>query len=153
MTNKEKVGQVATRLFAKQGFNGTSTKQIVLKVEVTESLLHYHLDGKDHLFADIFKSSFVQYPSRLDAIEVTSEAEFEKLKRLLFLDLKFDNDFPYVTYLIVSTCPSKPVSYPISAPSSLVKGVCSWKGLYRSTLKMVWFQGNSKKISEKLQIP
>lgn len=132
MTNKEKNGQVATRLFSEQDFNGTSAKLIALKVGVSEPLLHCHLDGKDHLFADILKTSFLQYHSRLDNIEVATGTEFEKLKRLIFLDLKFANDFPYETYLIVSACPSMPVSYPISALNSLVKGAASWKELYRS---------------------
>lgn len=47
MTNIETIVQVATRLFAEQGFEGTSTKQITLEVGVTEPLIYYHFEGKD----------------------------------------------------------------------------------------------------------
>jgi AcrR family transcriptional regulator len=107
MTNKEKILHVATRLFAVQGFYGTSIKQITLEVGVTEPLLYYHFDGKDDLFTDIIKTTFVQYHRSLDAIEEPAKTQFEKLERFISLHFKFVAEFPYETYLIVSACPAK----------------------------------------------
>jgi len=38
------------RLFASQGFEGTTTLQIAGEGGVTEPLLYYHFKGKDELF-------------------------------------------------------------------------------------------------------
>ena len=107
MTNKEKIIQVATRLFASQGFEGTSIKQITLEVGVTEPLIYYHFESKDDLFAEILKTTFAQYNRYLDSIEEPTVTNFEKLKRVISLHFKFVSDFPYETYLIVSSCPPK----------------------------------------------
>ena len=63
MKNKDKILQAATRLFAEQGFEATTAKQITAEIGVTEPLIYYHFEGKDDLFAEILKSIFLRIPS------------------------------------------------------------------------------------------
>ncbi len=45
--------EVAIRLFAKQGFSGTTTKKIAEEVGVSEAMVFKHFANKDKLYADI----------------------------------------------------------------------------------------------------
>ncbi len=83
MTNKGKIIQVATRLFAEPGFEAASSKQITSEIGVTEPLIYYHFDGKDDLFAEILKSTFGNYCRGLDSVDNPAETQFEKLERLI----------------------------------------------------------------------
>lgn len=47
---REQILDVATRLFARQGFQGTTTKQISLHAKVNEALIFRHFPSKDDLY-------------------------------------------------------------------------------------------------------
>jgi len=47
LTKKQNIIQAAARLFAEQGFEGTTTLQIAHEADVTEPLIYYHFKGKD----------------------------------------------------------------------------------------------------------
>jgi AcrR family transcriptional regulator len=47
MNKKETILKTAARLFANQGFDGSTTVQIAREVGVTELLIFYHFKGKD----------------------------------------------------------------------------------------------------------
>ena len=47
---REQILEVATRLFARQGFQGTTTKEISQHAKVNEALIFRHFPGKDELY-------------------------------------------------------------------------------------------------------
>ena len=47
---REQILEIATRLFARQGFQGTTTKQISQHAKVNEALIFRHFPGKDELY-------------------------------------------------------------------------------------------------------
>ena len=47
---REQILEVATRLFARQGFQGTTTKQISQHAKVNEALIFRHFPGKNELY-------------------------------------------------------------------------------------------------------
>ncbi len=47
---REQILDVATGLFARQGFQGTTTKEIAAHAGVTEALIFRHFPSKDHLY-------------------------------------------------------------------------------------------------------
>ncbi|WOO37964.1 TetR/AcrR family transcriptional regulator [Anaerocolumna sp. AGMB13020] len=60
---KDKILKVAKKLFAKKGFEGTTTREIVNEAGVNISLISYHFGGKENvLFAlfDHFMDEFAQ---------------------------------------------------------------------------------------------
>lgn len=55
---KMKILLAAKRLFAKNGFDGTSVRQICDEAGVNVALVSYHFGGKDNMFAALFKAFF-----------------------------------------------------------------------------------------------
>lgn len=107
MEKKQDIIRHATRLFAAQGFDGTTTLKIALEAGVTEPLIYYHFKGKEDLFTSILNGTFREYFKRLAAIDSDATCQFDKIERLIDLHFRFLDEFPDETYLIVSACPSR----------------------------------------------
>ena len=107
MTKKQALMESAIRLFAQQGFEGTSTLQIAREAGVTEPLIYYHFEGKDDLFVKALETAFTMYFSRLDALPKNSSSEFDKIVNLLDLHFQIVDDLPDIVRLVVNTCPVK----------------------------------------------
>jgi len=107
MTKKENIIKTATRLFAEQGFEATTTLQLTKEAGVTEPLLYYHFKGKDDLFTTILSSTFDEYFSRLKNLKNNTPTEFEKIENLIDLHFQFVEELPDEIYLTVSTCPTR----------------------------------------------
>ena len=99
--------ETATRLFATQGFDGTTTLQIAREAKVTEPLIYYHFEGKDDLFTHIIRSGFEAYFTRLESLNQKTATPFEKIENLFTLHFDFIKERPDEIYLVVSACPAK----------------------------------------------
>ncbi len=97
----------ATRLFATQGFDGTTTLQIAREAKVTEPLIYYHFEGKDDLFTHIVRNGFEAYFARLESLNQKTSTQFEKIENLFALHFDFIKERPDEIYLVVSACPAK----------------------------------------------
>ena len=107
MRKKDSILKAAARLFADQGFDGTTTQQIAAEAGVTEPLIYYHYKGKDDLFTRILESTFSIYRRRLESLEFDSDSQFQNIRNLILLHFEFIEDMAEEAYLIVSTCPSR----------------------------------------------
>ncbi|HJP76064.1 MAG TPA: helix-turn-helix domain-containing protein [Pseudonocardiaceae bacterium] len=82
---REKIQQVALELFAEQGYDKTSLREIAERLEVTKAALYYHFRTKD----DIVASLFDDYIAKIDQIidwasaqgEITNEIRREIVRR------------------------------------------------------------------------
>jgi len=99
--------ETATRLFAAQGFDGTTTLQIAREAKVTEPLIYYHFEGKDDLFTHIIRNGFETYFTRLESLNQKTSTQFEKIENLFTLHFDFIKERPDEIYLVVSACPAK----------------------------------------------
>ena len=97
----------ATRLFATQGFDGTTTLQIAREAKVTEPLIYYHFEGKDDLFTHIIHNGFEAYFARLESLKRETSTQFEKIENLFTLHFDFIKERPDEIYLVVSACPAR----------------------------------------------
>lgn len=107
LTKKQNIIQAATRLFAAQGFEGTTTLQITKEAGATEPLLYHHFKGKDELFTHILSNAFAEYFDRTEKLEKKTDTQFQKIENLIDFHFQFVKDMPDEIYLIVSTCPAK----------------------------------------------
>ena len=107
MNKRQNIIKAATRLFAEQGFEGTTTLQIANEASVTEPLIYYHFKGKDDLFSHILETSFKAYFSRLEALEREPGTPFQRIEALLDFHFRFVEEMPDETYIAASTCPAK----------------------------------------------
>jgi AcrR family transcriptional regulator len=82
---REKIQQIALELFAEQGYDKTSLREIAERLEVTKAALYYHFRTKD----DIVASLFDDYIAEIDRIvgwarsqgEPTNEIRREIVRR------------------------------------------------------------------------
>ncbi|RDY65724.1 forespore capture DNA-binding protein RefZ [Halobacillus sp. SY10] len=72
---RDKVLDVACRLFYSQGFNGTSVRDIAKAANVNVSLIHYYFKSKQGLFESLAVSYFEPYLEMLEN-EQPSEGEY-----------------------------------------------------------------------------
>ena len=70
---KERILQAALRLFAEQGYNGTSTSKIAKAAKVSEALIFRHFENKEGLLKGVL-------------------AQGEEKAKLMFADIVLEND-------------------------------------------------------------
>jgi AcrR family transcriptional regulator len=104
---KHELVRAAIRLFAENGFDGTTTLRIAKAAGVTEPLIYYHFANKDGLFTYILDKAFGDYLNRLDQLPDQSKRAFDRIEALISLHMEIATDKPEETYLIASTCPAK----------------------------------------------
>ena len=104
---KNNIIKAATRLFASQGFDGTTTKAISDKAGVTEPLLYYHFSGKDEIYTSILDSIFSDYFKQMDVLKKETNTLFEKIESLFLLNFTLAKKMPNEMALIMSPRPAK----------------------------------------------
>jgi len=107
MGKKKNLIETAVRLFADQGYDGTTTLQISREAGVTEPLIYYHFKGKEELFTYILNEAFDEYVARLEAIPQDTATEFSKIENLIHATQQAVEDMPRRTRLVMSSCPAR----------------------------------------------
>lgn len=62
-TNRLRILQAARKLFASQGFEGTTVRQICVEASVNVAMVSYYFGGKDKMFEAIFEEWFPHFTS------------------------------------------------------------------------------------------
>lgn len=107
LTKKQDIIETATRLFAYHGFEGTTTRQIIVESGTSDPLLYYHFKSKDDLYIQIVESTFIKYFSRLDSLPAATSTEFEKIENLIQLHFDLVLEMPDEIHLVIVTCPAR----------------------------------------------
>ena len=107
MGKKKNLIETAVRLFAEQGYDGTTTLQISREAGVTEPLIYYHFKGKEELFTYILNEAFDEYRARLEALPQSTPSEFAKIENLIHATQKAVEEMPRRTRLVMSSCPAR----------------------------------------------
>ncbi|SHN10836.1 TetR/AcrR family transcriptional regulator [Chitinophaga sp. CF418] len=67
-------------MFAENGYEGTTVRDIAAKAGVNPALIYYHFESKEHLYKSIFELRFRLLTDRLSVLRVnTTAGSFEKL--------------------------------------------------------------------------
>lgn len=107
MKKRQALIDAATKLFARDGFDATTTASIGQRAGVTEPLIHYHFKNKDGLFAYILEAIFTEYFNRFDALPTNTATQFEQIENLIRFKFQFSDDLPDEAYILVTACPAK----------------------------------------------
>ena len=107
MNKKDAILKTAARLFAVQGFDGTTTIQIAREAGVTEPMIFYHFKGKNELFTHIIAATFSEYFSRIDDLEKNQDSPFGQIQKLIELQYDIAEQMPDEVQLILNTCPAR----------------------------------------------
>ncbi len=62
---RNKIVEVARVLFAEQGFEGTSIREIAKSAEVNLASVNYHFNNKENLFTEVLRQGYVECSSEL----------------------------------------------------------------------------------------
>ena len=106
-TKKQDIIETATRLFAYQGFEGTTTRQIIAESKTSDPLLYYHFKSKDELYIQIVEEAFKKYFTRLESLPSETTTEFEKIENLIQLHFDLVQEMPEELHLVIVTCPAR----------------------------------------------
>jgi AcrR family transcriptional regulator len=68
-TQKEKIVSAASQLFARQGYHGTSTREIARLSDVSENTIFRHFDRKEDLFWSALRTRCSVIKLRRDTVE------------------------------------------------------------------------------------
>src|ERR1039457_4107086 len=71
----DKILQAAGKLFARQGYYGTSTREIARLADVSENTIFRHFDNKDDLFWSALRARSSVMKFRRDLLEGMAEGE------------------------------------------------------------------------------
>ena len=104
---KNNIIKAATRFFASQGYDGTTTKAISDKAGVTEPLLYYHFSGKDEIYTSILDSIFSDYFNQMKVLKNDTNTLFEKIENLFLVHFTLVKKMPHEMALILSPRPAK----------------------------------------------
>lgn len=107
MGKKKNLIDTAVRLFAEQGYDGTTTLQISREAGVTEPLIYYHFKGKEELFTHILNGAFDEYVALLEALPRDTPSEFAKIENLIQATQQAVEEMPRRTRLVMSSCPAR----------------------------------------------
>ena len=141
MKKKQNIIDTATKLFSRQGFDGTTTLQIAREAGVTEPLIYYHFEGKDDLFTRIIENGFNTYFDRLESLPAETTTQFEKIENLVALHFRFVREMPDEIYLAFSTCPAK-LKDKSHVCSKKLEKQRKWLGTYLSSCLSTGIAGN-----------
>lgn len=74
--SRNKLVEVATRLFAERGLHGVSIRELSLVAETSISMISYHFGGKEGLYASVLQEQFASF----DQIAEISREESDPLQ-------------------------------------------------------------------------
>jgi len=131
MGKKKNLIDTAVRLFAEQGYDGTTTLQISREAGVTEPLIYYHFKGKEELFTHILNGAFDEYVGRLEGLPLETPNEFDKIENLIHVTQQAVEEMPRRIRLVMSSCPAR-IKDPEHVCYSRMIGIYEWHNVYLS---------------------
>lgn len=82
--NKHLLLATAEAMFAENGYEGTTVRDIAAKAETNAALIYYHFESKEQLYRSIFDRKFRLLDESLRALQMNAEASsLEKLERYI----------------------------------------------------------------------
>ena len=89
-TQKEKIVSAASQLFARQGYHGTSTREIARLSDVSENTIFRHFDRKEDLFWSALRWHSSALKMRRDLVEGIAQGQAPELILPKILEMMAD---------------------------------------------------------------
>ena len=81
---RNKIVEVARVLFAEQGFEGTSVREIAKEAEVNLASVNYHFNNKENLFTEVLRQGYVECSTELRRYYDLNHPSLENILLYLF---------------------------------------------------------------------
>ncbi|MEY4948683.1 MAG: hypothetical protein RL698_894 [Pseudomonadota bacterium] len=79
MEARDKILETASRLFASQGYDGTSLSHVAREAKVSKALIFWHFESKDHLFREVVSHTIEPYAINLDLDGLSEPDQLAKM--------------------------------------------------------------------------
>jgi AcrR family transcriptional regulator len=104
VTRKENIMNAATELFARQGFNGTSTSEIARSAGVAQGTIFHHFKNKENLLAAICDKLVRDYIHGIRMVAAEAETGWDAMENILKFSQNFrENHFDSLTVAFCDT--------------------------------------------------
>ncbi|MCL4215530.1 MAG: TetR/AcrR family transcriptional regulator [Candidatus Hydrogenedentes bacterium] len=90
----------ALTLFAEQGYDGTSVREIIERAKVTRPVLYYYFENKEHLFRQLLEAWFSELIAGMDKALETAAGYRARLQALMDNAFEHANRSPEVLQLV-----------------------------------------------------
>ncbi|MGH3756409.1 TetR/AcrR family transcriptional regulator [Actinophytocola sp.] len=80
---KDRILRVAAELFMRQGYSGTSVREIGQRAGISQSALYHHIQSKAHLLKALHQQFIVEMIDRLETVVDTDRSAPEKLRDIV----------------------------------------------------------------------
>ena len=94
MTTKERIARVATRQFARYGFDGTSIRQIVAEARVTKPVLYYYFKDKRGLYLGLLEGAVAPLCDEVERIADVDGPPVKQMEKIVLAFLRFFRERP-----------------------------------------------------------
>jgi len=97
---KQRIMEVAARLFADKGFDGVSVREIAEEADVTKPVIYYYFKNKQDLFQSLLDTAFAHVSTMHEEIYREDRPVGEKLRMLIRGHFQFCQENPDVVKLL-----------------------------------------------------
>ncbi len=94
MDTKEHIMNVSLDLFAKNGYEGVSIRDIVREANVNLGAITYHFGGKEELYREMVLSAIKTVRGKIEKIETMEYTSIEKLEKFIRIFMGFILEHP-----------------------------------------------------------
>ncbi|MFQ5883166.1 MAG: TetR/AcrR family transcriptional regulator [Candidatus Methylomirabilales bacterium] len=94
MTTKGRIEKVATREFARYGFDGVSVRQIAAEAHITKPVLYYYFKDKRDLYLSLLERAIVPLCDEVERIAERADSPQEQMEAIVAAFLRFFRERP-----------------------------------------------------------
>lgn len=147
-STKERLRDIATRIFAQSGFAAATTREICQRAGVTKPVLYYHFGNKERLFREIFREACEKSREQMARALERGRTAREKLIEVLNQDFVGTRENPDLARLFFRMPFSPAEEYPAIDYLGLYQ---EWAGLLTSLVeegaRRGEIRGNAREIA------
>lgn len=94
MTTKGRIERVARRVFARNGFDGASIRQIVAEARVTKPVLYYYFKNKRDLYLSLLEGAVAPLCDEVERIADREGVPVEQMEQVIAVFLRLVREQP-----------------------------------------------------------
>jgi AcrR family transcriptional regulator len=119
---KQRIAEAALALFVEKGVDGTTTRDIATKAEISEGAMYRHFESKETLADDLFLEEFKPFSKALAQLQAMDAPLAEKVDHMVrYVYQAFDANPPLWKYVVTyQSGPWSKVPKGIATPVSVV---------------------------------
>jgi len=99
---KAKLIEIATEMFAQNGYENTSMREIAERAGISKPAIYYYFKSKEELFLEMLKTTFQKFVKSIDEVFTSDLSPKEKLLNLIIAMFEKTKEKPEIFRIIHS---------------------------------------------------